>query len=112
MASHLVQYAVFGAPLQPPTSELEVTEAVTSSYPPRVQKLLVTSNIKTIQDVLSVLNKLEAIESQHHNPQQWSDQNRPYSRCSYGWEDHRVGRTNAVRTNICKKRTKTHEKFS
>ena len=87
-------------------SELEVIEAVTSSYPPWVKKLFVTSNIKTIQDVLSVLNKLEAIEGQHHNPQQWSNQNRPHARRSYDTEDHARSET-----SICKPRTKTHEKF-
>jgi hypothetical protein len=78
-------------------SELEVTEAVTSSYPPWVKKLFVISNIKTIQDALNVLNKLEVIEGQHHNPQQWSNQNRPHARSSYGREDHKDGRTHAVR---------------
>jgi hypothetical protein len=42
-------------------SEQEVTEAVTSSYTPRVQRLFITSNIKTIQDALSVLNKLDPL---------------------------------------------------
>jgi len=51
-------------------SELDVTEAVSSSHPPWVQKLFITSNIKTIQDALSVLNKLEVIEGQHNNPRQ------------------------------------------
>ena len=63
MASHLLKYAVLGKSLQPPMSELEVLDAVTSSYSPWVQKLFVTSNIKTIQDALSELSKLEAIES-------------------------------------------------
>ena len=62
MASHLLKYVVLGISLQPPMSELEVTEAVTCSYTPWVLKLFVTSYIKTIQDALSVLN----------NPQQWS----------------------------------------
>jgi len=58
---------------------------------------IVTSNIKTIQDASSVLNTLEAIEGQHHNPQQWSHQKRPHARGSYGTEDHRDGKTHAVR---------------
>jgi hypothetical protein len=70
MASHLLKYAVLGTSLQPPMLEEEVIEAVSSSYPPWVQKLFVTSNINTIQDDLSVLNKLEAIEGQHHNTHQ------------------------------------------
>jgi len=97
MASHLLKYAVLGTSLQPPMSELEVIEAITSSYPPWVQKLFVTSNIKTIQDALSVLNKLEAIEGQHHNSQQWSNQKRPHARSSHDREDHRDGRTHSVR---------------
>jgi len=40
MASHLLKYAVLGTSLQPPVSELEIIEAVTSSYPTWVQKLL------------------------------------------------------------------------
>jgi hypothetical protein len=52
---------------------------------------------KDIQDALSVLNKLEAIEGQPHNPQQWSNQNRPHACSSYGREDHRDGRMHAVR---------------
>ena len=79
--------------LQPPLSALEVIEAVTSSYIPWVQKLFVTSNI----NALSVLKNLEAIEGQHHNPQQWSNQKRPQAPTSYGREDHRDGRTHAVR---------------
>jgi hypothetical protein len=54
-------------------SEAEVIEAVTGSYPPWVQKLFVTSSIKTIQDDLSVLNKLEAIDGQYQNSQQGYD---------------------------------------
>ena len=62
MVSHLLKYAVLGTSLKPPMSQLEIIEAVTSSYPPWVQTFSVTSNIKAIQDALSVLNKLEAIE--------------------------------------------------
>ena len=97
MASHLLKYAVLGISLQPPVSELEVIEVITSSYPPWVQKLFVVSNIKTIQDALSVLNKLEAIEGQQHNPQQWFNQNRPHALSSYNREDSWNGRTHKVR---------------
>ena len=97
MASHILKYAVLGTSLQPPMSELEVTEAVSSSYAPLVQKLFVTSNIKTLQFALAVLNKLEAIEGQYHNPQQWSNQNRPHARSSYDREDYKDGRTHSVR---------------
>jgi len=97
MASHLLKYEALGKSLQPPLSELEVLEAVTSSYPLWVQKFVVTSNINTIQGASSVLNKLKAIEGQCHNPQKWSHQNGPHARSSYGREDHRDGTTHAVR---------------
>jgi hypothetical protein len=97
MASHYFKYSVFGTSLQPPVSELKIIEAITSSYPPWVQKLYVTSNIKTIQDALSVLNKLAAIEGQYNNPQQWSNQNRPHARGSYDRADHRDGGTHTGR---------------
>jgi len=50
-----------------------------------------------MQDTLNVLNKLEAIDGQHHNPQQWSNQNRPHVCSSYDREDHKDGRTHSVR---------------
>ena len=62
MASHLSKYAVLGTSLQPPVSELEVLEAINISYLPWVQKLFITSKIKTIQECTELLNKLEAIE--------------------------------------------------
>jgi hypothetical protein len=70
VAPHLLNCALLGTALQPTVSELEVIEAVTSSNPPWVQKLFLTSNIKTIQDALRVIKKLEAIDGQHQNPQQ------------------------------------------
>ena len=57
MASHLLKYAVLGTSLQPPMSELEVIEAVTSSYPPWVQKLFVTSNIKNNTECLECIEQ-------------------------------------------------------
>jgi len=66
MASHLLKYAVSDTSLQTHLSEYEVIEAITSSYTSSVQKMFYTSNLNTIQDTLNVLNKLEAIESQHH----------------------------------------------
>ena len=97
MASHLLKYAVLGTSLQPPMSEREVIEAVTSSYPPWVQKLLVTSHIETIQDALNVLNRLEAIDGHQNTSQQRPSQNTGQTRNNYHREDHRDGRTHAVR---------------
>jgi len=82
--------------LQTHLLEHEEIEAITSSYPPWVQKMFFTSNLNTIQDTLNVLNKLETIEGQHHNPQQWSNQNRPRTCSSYDREDHKDSGTHAV----------------
>jgi hypothetical protein len=97
MASHLMKYAVLGTSLQLPMSEREVIEAVTSSYPPWVQKLLVTSDIETIHDALNVLNRLEAIGDYQDSSQQGPSQNTIQTRNKYHREDHRDGRTHAVR---------------
>ena len=57
---------------------------------------------------MNVLNKLEAIEGQHHNPQQWSNQNRPHTRSSYDREDHKDGRTHTVRqTDVSREQRRT-----
>ena len=70
--------------------------------------MFITSNIKAIQDALNVLNKLKAIEGQHHNPQQWSNQNWPHAHSSYSREDHRDGRTHTVRqTNVSREQRRT-----
>jgi carboxypeptidase C (cathepsin A) len=78
-------------------TEQEVIEAITTSYPPWVQKLFVTSNIKAIQDALNVLSKLEAIDSQHNNPQLRSNENRSFACSNYNREEYREGRTHSVR---------------
>jgi hypothetical protein len=97
MASHLLKYGVLGTSLQPPMSEQEIIEAITTSYPPWVQKLVVTSNLKTIQDALNVLDKLEAIEGQYNHPQPRYNPNRAQARSDYNREDHKESRTHTVR---------------
>ena len=97
MTSYLLEYAVSGTSLQPPMSEREVIEAVTSSYPQWAKQLLVTSHIETIQDALNVLNRLEAIDGHHDTSQEGPSQNTRQTRNNYHREDHRDGRTHAVR---------------
>ena len=61
-----------------------------------MQKLHVTSNIKTIQDALNVLYRLEAIDNQHGTSQPRSNQKTRQTRNNHHREDHRDGRTQAV----------------
>jgi hypothetical protein len=50
------------ANLTPKMSELEITDAIGGHYPNYIQRALLSANVKTIQEALSFLNKLQIME--------------------------------------------------
>jgi hypothetical protein len=51
------------ANLSPRLSELDLIDALTGHFPPYVQRAILSANVRKIQEAVSFLNKLEAIES-------------------------------------------------
>jgi hypothetical protein len=75
MTSHYLKYANLAANLQPAMSEEDLVGALTSHYPIVVQISLIDGNIKTTQDAINLLGKLDALEAQdnYRNPRQNSE---------------------------------------
>jgi len=75
MTSHYLRYANLAANLQPAMSEEDLVGALTSHYPIVVQRSLISGNVKTTQDAINLLGKLDALDARddYRNPRQNSE---------------------------------------
>ena len=75
MTSHYLKYANLAANLQPAMSEEDLVGALTSHYPIVVQRSSISGNIKTTQDAINLLGKLDALEArdEYRDPRQNSE---------------------------------------
>ena len=62
LSAHFLRYAMMAANLTPKMSELEIIDAIGGHYPNYIQRPLLSANVKTIQKVLSFLNKPQIME--------------------------------------------------
>jgi hypothetical protein len=62
LSAHFLRYAMIAANLTPKMSELEIIDAIGGHYPNYTQRALLSANVKTIQEALSFLNKLQIME--------------------------------------------------
>jgi hypothetical protein len=67
MSAHFLKYAVLAANLTPKLSELDLVDAVAGHYPVCVQRSLLSASVRTVQEALSFLNKLETMENGESN---------------------------------------------
>jgi hypothetical protein len=65
MSANLLRHSVMPANLSPRVSELDLIDAVTVYFPPYVQRVILSANVRTIQMALSFLSKLKGMESGH-----------------------------------------------
>jgi len=74
MTSHYLRYVKLAANLQPAMSEEDLAGALTSHYPIVVQRSLISGNVKTTQDAINLLGKLDALDARddYSNPRQKS----------------------------------------
>ena len=75
MTSHYLRYANLAVYIQPAMSEEDLVGALTSHYPVIVQRSLISGNIKSTQDAINLLGKLDALEARdvYRNPRQNSE---------------------------------------
>jgi hypothetical protein len=67
MSAHFLRYSVITANLSPRLSELDLIDAISGHFPLYVQRAILSANVRTIQEALSFLNKLEAMEDGERN---------------------------------------------
>jgi hypothetical protein len=68
LSAHFLRYAMVASNLTPKMSELEIIDAIGGHYPNYIQRALLCANVKTIQEALSFLNKLQKmVDSETRN---------------------------------------------
>jgi len=75
MMSHYLRYANFAVNLQPAMSEEDLVGALTSHNSTVVQRTMISGNVKTMQDAINLLGKLDALDARddYGNPRQNSE---------------------------------------
>jgi hypothetical protein len=63
MMSHYLRYAKLVTNLQPAMLEEDLVGALTSHYPTVVQRSLISGNVKTTQDAINLLGKLDTLDA-------------------------------------------------
>ena len=94
MTSHYLKYANLTANLQPAMSEEDLVGALTSHYPIVIQRSLISGNIKTTQDAIYLLGKLDALEARddYRNPRRNSENHDANRRPQYNKRGDRTDR--------------------
>jgi hypothetical protein len=64
LAAHYLRYVNLAANLCPPLSEYDLLGALTAHYPYEVQKCMISANLKSNQDALTLLGKLQAMDEE------------------------------------------------
>jgi hypothetical protein len=61
MTAHFLHYSAVASNLTPKLTEPEIVEIISGHYPAYVQRTLLSAGVKTIRDVLNLLNRLESL---------------------------------------------------
>jgi hypothetical protein len=64
LAAHYLRYANFATNLHPPLSEYDILGALTAHYLYEVQKCMVSANLKSNEEALTLLGKLQAMDEE------------------------------------------------
>jgi len=64
LAAHYLRYVNLAANLHPQLSEYDLLGALTAHYPYEVQKCMISANLKSNQEALTLLGKLQAMDEE------------------------------------------------
>jgi hypothetical protein len=85
LSAHFLKYATMASYLEPKLTDSEIIEALRCHYPQEIQKLLVSTKLNSVAEVLEVLKRLELMEERttvfdsgprHNSSPQRGSQNR------------------------------------
>jgi len=63
MSSHILKYCVMAAHLSPRMTESDLIDAISVHFSMYVQRAILSANVRTIEEALGFLNKLEILEN-------------------------------------------------
>lgn len=117
LAAHYVKYVNLAANLHPPLSEYDLIGALTAHYPYEVQKCMISANLKSNQEALTLLGKLQAIgeESRAHKENNLEAKQRDFRKrenrnTGYNREENRREYNQTVRHVTCDRRQGQHSR--
>ena len=64
LAAHYLRYVNLAANLHPPLSEYDLLGALIAHYPYEMQKCMISANLKSNQEALTLLGKLQAMDEE------------------------------------------------
>jgi hypothetical protein len=64
LAAHYLRYVNLAANLYPPLSKFDLLGALTAHYPYEVQKCMISANLRSNQEALTLLGRLQAIDGE------------------------------------------------
>jgi hypothetical protein len=105
-AEHYIRYASMASMLNPPLSEEDLVGAMVSIFLPEVQNGIICGNLKTTQEALAFLSKIQALEvtrQQHRRPRRDYEERDAKAKPSRGRTDdaaNREDRDNAETRNV------------
>jgi hypothetical protein len=88
LAEHYLKYVNMVAYLHPPLSDYDLLGALTAHYPYDVQKCMISANLKSNQEALSLLGKLQAINEEGKTQRENRGESKPEFR---GRENRQTG---------------------
>jgi hypothetical protein len=65
MIEHYVRYASLAENLQPPLTEYDLVTALTSHFPMEIHRSMLAANLRTSQEALAFLGRLQSLEIAH-----------------------------------------------
>jgi hypothetical protein len=63
MTAHFLHYSAIANNLTSKLTESETVEIISGHYPAYMKRMLLSAGVKTIRDVLNLLNRLESLEA-------------------------------------------------
>ena len=86
------------ATLHPPLSEYDLLGALTAHYPYEVQKCMISANLKSNQEAMTLLGKLQAMNEEKHTRKMACQQNKEIFARRKANRQEIIGRTIDVST--------------
>jgi hypothetical protein len=92
MALHFLWYANLASNLQPPLTDFYLIGAVTSHFSIEIQRSLISANLKSTEDTVTFLEKLQSLEETrdaHRNNRQDQNSKESYRNAPRGQKERR-----------------------
>jgi hypothetical protein len=95
LSGYFLKYATLASYLQPRISDSEFVQIITFHFPVGIQKIMLSTQLRTVNDTLHLLKRLEVLEDQDHSRKNEAQYSPPQHnrRANYPPQNQEIGRT-------------------